>query len=161
MEDDLPHTFAAPSAVDGSPASTSLGVAVLRHGTYRVIVDTSLLLSPHQSVNALTGLSTSRLQFEIDQWYQVIGDMMLTNTVSKQSTELRDLLNNNTEFYHASPLSSDVFRCCQDPAQPYIRARVCRHLDDSFDLELYEETIKLRRKMDVQQDDAREASFSI
>jgi hypothetical protein len=147
MSDDSPVAIAAAASVDGSPPSSSLGVAVLRHGSHRITVDTSLLLSPHQGVHALTGMSNSRLQFEIDHWYQVIGDTMLTSTVRRNSCVLQEFCAQCARSLKQLLLSSSHSQ--QEPSHLYLRARVCRHLDESFDLELYEETIKLRRAMEA------------
>ena len=41
----------------------------------------------------------------------------------------------------------------QSPPVVYVSARVCRSLDDSFDPQLYEDTVMMRRKMEVEMAD--------
>lgn len=118
-------TAAAPAA-----ASTSYGVLQLRHGSSTLLCDTSLLSSPHSlgvGLDADHGASSSAtelgaLHLTPHAWYQIIGDVV------------------------------SVQRDDDDGARPpsaFVRARVCRELDDTFDAQLYERTVKLHRQMEA------------
>lgn len=86
-EDDAPMSDASSSPLSSVPAS-SFGVAVLRSAGSRVAVDTSLLLSAQHTVEGAAALPP-RLQFQVDHWYQVIGDVMYTNEVRRRRRRRR------------------------------------------------------------------------
>ena len=127
MRDDG-DTAAAPAA-----AATSYGVLQLRHGSSTLLCDTSLLSSPHSlgvGLDADHGASSSAtelgaLHLTPHAWYQIIGDV-----VSAQ----RDDDDGDSDGR---------------PPSAFVRARVCRELDDTFDAQLYERTVKLHRQMEA------------
>ena len=135
MEDTAEAVAAAADAVSFSSsapavASSGSGVLQLRSGAHTLLVDSSLLHSASQwsttaravGADGETSSQISMLQFEPGGWYEVIGEVM-------RSTP--------------NGVASEV----AGAPTVFVRARVCRALDDSFDAQLFEETVLLRRKM--------------
>lgn len=131
MEDtDDATTVIVDAASSSSAASSGSGVLQLRAGPHTLLVDSSLLHSASQwsttaravGADGESSSQSATLQFEPRAWYEVIGEVMH----SAQTPDAAD----------ANPATA-----------VYVRARVCRALDESFDPQLYEETVLLRRKM--------------
>ena len=75
---------------DGTTRPSNLGVAVLRYHDARLSVDTSLLSQQDSSFgHAATDLPSTGVQFEINHWYQVIGDICYTQHVRQRNIDIR------------------------------------------------------------------------
>ena len=125
MHDVAPALHPADSlSTHGAAVASACGVLSLRHGAHRLLVDTSLLQGRHSlddDANAAAAATSDSaggpLRWELGAWYSIIGDVVwpLASSSTPQPADRR----------------------------AFVRARVCRALDEEFDLSLYEQTLQL------------------
>jgi hypothetical protein len=128
MHDVSPTLNPAASLSANGAVAAACGVLSLRHGAHRLLVDTSLLQGRHSlddDANAAAAAASDSaggpLRWELGAWYSIIGDVVwpLASSSTPQPADRR----------------------------AFVRARVCRALDDDFDLLLYEQTLQLLQSL--------------